>query len=117
MKNENEQIRRGVVFYAMIVGKLPFQTPKRGNETHDENRNRLVAELKHGLGPKQLNELIKCNNCEFLLLLSFLGWGRSRVECGNCRGGPWFGLRARCACRERVRNRLTSYVERIVSVV
>lgn len=64
---------RGVVFYAMIVGKLPFQTPKRANETHDENRNRLVAELKHGLGAKQLNELIKCNNCECIFLLALCG--------------------------------------------
>lgn len=42
---------RGVIFYGMVIGRLPFRShPRNHNETiADENRKIFISEIKHGL--------------------------------------------------------------------
>ncbi|KAF0301269.1 Serine/threonine-protein kinase KIPK1 [Amphibalanus amphitrite] len=43
-------IHRGVVFYVLVVGRLPFLSSKQEGLTHQERRDRLIAHINQGLG-------------------------------------------------------------------
>ncbi|XP_043241862.1 serine/threonine-protein kinase MARK2-like isoform X2 [Amphibalanus amphitrite] len=40
----------GVVFYVLVVGRLPFLSSKQEGLTHQERRDRLIAHINQGLG-------------------------------------------------------------------
>lgn len=54
----------GVVFYAMVIGKLPFQS-KKPNATTEENRKQLIFDVKQGLCSKHFNAMHSYSSRKF----------------------------------------------------
>lgn len=55
---------RGVVYYGMVVGKLPFQPVYKVGINPVQKRKYLLEEVKQGMTIKQLKEIKDCSSCK-----------------------------------------------------
>jgi len=60
----NSLIIRGIIFYGMIIGKLPFQAVYKPTATHYEKRKFLMEETKRGLTSKHNRYLTISTQCK-----------------------------------------------------
>lgn len=64
---------RGVVFYAMVVGKLPFPVNQPHGPTLSNNKNasaehrkQLIKDMKQGLCAKHMYAMLKCSSGKYI---------------------------------------------------